>query len=86
MKSKFVLPGVRICEATEGYVSGPGTYCLQGYIYSSLAGELNLVNAADSSVSVEVAGLGSSTVVPAIGDVVTAKILSANPRFAKVCC
>ena len=40
---QIVIPGMRICAAEDDqYISGPGTYSLHGYIYSSLAGKLRL--------------------------------------------
>lgn len=92
---RFVLPGMRICAQEDHYQSGSGTYALHGYIYSSLAGILQLQpvisvpNAATNPqsrtstqdlVSVEVHSPGEQTVIPAVGDVVTAKVLSVNPR------
>jgi hypothetical protein len=58
----IVVPGLRLCEADERHVAGPGTYAQHGYIYSSLLGELRLVNIVNNAVSVEVratGGLGS---------------------------
>jgi len=78
-----VVPGLRICQSDDGHVAGPGTYAQHGYIYSSLVGEIRLVNTAENVVSVEVEGFGQKTVVPAAGDIVTIRILSCNPRFAK---
>ena len=52
-----VVPGVRLCEADERHVAGPGTYAQHGYIYSSLLGELRLVNTPNNAVSVEVSYL-----------------------------
>ena len=72
-------------------IVGSGTYVLNGYIYASLAGFLDLnkskaisENTGDKRVSVEVHAPGEETAVPAIGDIVTAKVLSVNQRFAKV--
>lgn len=79
----IVVPGLRLCEADERHVAGPGTYAQHGYIYSSLLGELRLVNTANNAVSVEVEGCGQKPVVPATGDIVTLRVLSVNPRFAK---
>jgi len=78
-----VVPGLRICQSDDGHVAGPGTYAQHGYIYSSLVGEIRLINTAENVVSVEVEGFGQKTVVPAAGDIVTIRILSCNPRFAK---
>ncbi len=63
---------------------------MQGYIYSSLCGFLKLVpkskktNSEEDLISVEVHAPGEQTCVPAIGDIVTAKVISVNPRFAKL--
>ena len=70
---------------------GPGTYVLNGYVYSSLAGFLHLVPKAndqkqnntekeDNSMSVEVHAPGEETAVPSISDIVTAKVTSVNAR------
>ena len=79
----------------DGSFSGSGTYSLNGYIYSSLSGYLKLLRRAhkpesnpgkisDGLVSVEVHPPGDETAVPVVGDVVTAKVVSVNQRFAKV--
>jgi len=81
--SKIVVPGVRLCESDDRHVGGAGTYTQHGYIYSSLLGQLNLLHTNNKTVSVEVEGCGQKTIVPSTGDVVTLKILSVNPRFAK---
>lgn len=83
MKHQQVVPGLRICQSDEGHVSGPGTYAQHGYIYSSLVGEIKLNNMPDKIVMVEVEGVGQKIVVPTAGDIVTVRILSCNPRFAK---
>ncbi|TRY64208.1 hypothetical protein TCAL_04908 [Tigriopus californicus] len=94
---RFVLPGMRICAQEDHYQSGCGTYVLHGYVYASLAGVLQIQpvmkgpiseNPSQTStqdlVSVEVHSPGEQTVIPAVGDVVTAKVMSVNPRFAKL--
>ena len=75
------------------YFTGPGTYNLHSYIYSSLAGVLKLVPKSKASTtkseadvdkedtSVEVHAPGKETIVPAVGDVVTCKVLAVNPRY-----
>jgi exosome complex component CSL4 len=79
----LVVPGLRLCESDDKHVSGTGTYSMHGYIYSSQVGELRLIHTQNNTVSVEVEGCGQKTVVPSTGDIVTVKILSVNPRFAK---
>ena len=70
---------------------GPGTYVLNGYVYSSLAGFLHLVPKAndqkqnntekgENAMSVEVHAPGEETAVPSISDIVTGKITSVNAR------
>lgn len=67
-------------------ILGSGTYTLNGYIYSSLAGFLKIINKTDKEnlKSIEVHSPGEETAVPAVGDIVTAKVVAVNPRFAKV--
>ena len=86
-KRRVVVPGMRICAAEEHYIAGQGTYALQGYIYSSLVGFLQLVKKTkdeQETVSIEVHTPNEETTVPALGDIVTARVVSVNPRFAKV--
>ena len=80
MAGSLVLPGVRLCPSDQIHLAGPGTYTQHGYIYSSLVGELRLLTQPDSTVTVEVEGSASDTVVPAQQDIVTARVLSVNPR------
>ena len=68
------------------FSTGFGTYSLHGYIYSSLVGILRLVPKSKGGknenfvVSVEVHSPKEEPTVPAVGDVVTAKVSSINPR------
>lgn len=39
---KICIPGMRLTLCNSEYISGPGTYELMGYIYSSLAGVLRM--------------------------------------------
>lgn len=41
------VPGQRLCLSDENTVAGPGTYERQGYIYSQLAGIVNVVQKDD---------------------------------------
>ena len=83
-----MVPGMRLCAAEDHYTSGHGTYAFHGYIYASLAGYLQLIsNQKDNNhvlVEVHRPSGKAQTAVPAIGDIVTAKVVSVNPRFAKV--
>lgn len=68
------LPGQRLSICDETYTSGQGTYQRQGYIYSMLAGTVDIVDRNSVKV-IEVHGSGEQTVIPAQGDVVTAQVL-----------
>lgn len=43
IKNHFSLTGQRLCVSDKVNIPGPGTYEQQGYIYSKLAGVVNLV-------------------------------------------
>jgi len=84
MAGSLVVPGVRLCPADNQNIAGSGTFTQHGYIYASLVGELRLVTRPDKMTSVEVMGGDRDTVVPTQQDIVTVRVLSVNPRFAKV--
>ena len=84
MSGSLVLPGVRLCPSDPVHLPGHGTYTQHGYIYSSLVGELRLLTRPDNTITVEVEGSARDTVVPTQQDIVTVRVLSVNPRFAKV--
>ncbi|XP_046995167.1 exosome complex component CSL4 isoform X2 [Schistocerca americana] len=66
------VPGQRLCLADKGHISGCGTYERHGYIYSALAGFVNIVKK-DKSTIIEVRSINDQSIVPAPGDIVTAK-------------
>ncbi|KAI9575180.1 exosome complex component CSL4-like [Glossina fuscipes] len=76
------LPGQRLCLSDEKTAAGHGTYERKGYIYATLAGSV-ILKEKDSCKIIEVEGAGNRTIVPLAGDVVTARILQVNQRFAK---
>lgn len=76
------LPGQRLCLSDKTYTSGQGTYERQGYIYSQLAGYVDIVDK-DSVKVVEVHTSGEKTVIPAQGDIVTAKVSVITQQYAK---
>ncbi|XP_059619098.1 exosome complex component CSL4 [Phlebotomus argentipes] len=79
----FCVPGQRLCCADENTVAGHGTYERgDGYIYTVLTGQVNIWKE-KSTTFIEVKPLGMETIVPTVGDVVTAKITVVNQRFAK---
>ena len=89
-ETRLVVPGTRLCPADDGrFQSGRGTYVLHGYIYSSLAGVLRLRGKGGKEgdegdvgqLTAEVeSGNKEQNVLPQQGDIVTAKVLSVNPR------
>lgn len=76
------LPGQRLCLSDESHVSGQGTYERQGYIYSTLAGVVDVIKK-DNVDIIEVHRGGSETVVPSQGDIVTAQIHTITQQFCK---
>lgn len=76
------LPGQRLCLCSDNYASGQGTYERQGYIYSQLAGYVDIVEK-DNVKIVEVHATGEQTVVPAQGDIVTAQVYIITQTYAK---
>lgn len=76
------LPGQRLCLSGNNYASGQGTYERQGYIYSQLAGYVDIVKK-DNVQIVEVHTAGEQTVVPAQGDIVTAQVYIITQNYAK---
>lgn len=95
-EEKFVVPGMRLCGADDGkFRAGKGTYILHGFIYSSLVGILKLETyrpdtahedkdkkeAVKEILNVEVVSPSTEqNRVPKEGDIVTAKVLTVNPR------
>ncbi|XP_065364009.1 exosome complex component CSL4 [Calliphora vicina] len=76
------LPGQRLCLSDENTIAGQGTYERMGYIYATLAGTVN-IREHDNCKFIEVQCAGNQTIVPVAGDVVTARVLQVNQRFAK---
>lgn len=76
------IPGQRLCLADKEHISGCGTYERNGYIYSTLAGVVNVVKEEKSS-TIEVHSSKEQSIVPAPGDIVTAKVAIVNQRFCK---
>lgn len=76
------IPGQRLCLSDQSHVSGQGTYERQGYIYSMLAGTVDIVEKDDVKI-IEVHSSGEQTIVPAQGDIVTAQITIITQLFCK---
>ncbi|XP_071441483.1 exosome complex component CSL4 [Hetaerina americana] len=81
-KSLICVPGQRLCLSNDTHISGCGTYERQGYIYSTLAGEVRVVEK-DKSTVIEVHSSNDQSIVPTPGDIVTAMVMMVNPRFSK---
>lgn len=76
------LPGHRLSLCDKTHVAGQGTYERQGYIYSMLAGCVDVVSK-DGVQIVEVHSTGEQTLVPAQGDIVTAQVTIITQQFCK---
>lgn len=81
-ESLVCLPGQRLCLCDKTYTSGQGTYERQGYIYSQLAGYVDIIEK-DGVKIVAVHTAGEQTIVPAQGDIVTAQVYIISQQFAK---
>lgn len=51
MGIQICIPGMRLSASNKDYVSGPGTYDLNGYIYATLAGVLKMLVDEESKVN-----------------------------------
>ncbi|KAK5645489.1 hypothetical protein RI129_006789 [Pyrocoelia pectoralis] len=81
-KPLICVPGQRLCILDKIHESGQGTYERQGYIYSSLAGIVDVVDKEGVKV-VEVRSTGEQTLVPTQGDIVTAQVTILTQDFCK---
>ncbi|KAK4876234.1 hypothetical protein RN001_012656 [Aquatica leii] len=83
MKKPLIsVPGQRLCLSDKTHESGHGTYERQGYIYSSLAGIVDVIDKNGVKV-VEVQSIGEQTLVPVQGDIVTAQVTILTQEFCK---
>ncbi|ENN75110.1 hypothetical protein YQE_08423, partial [Dendroctonus ponderosae] len=82
MENPICLPGQRLSICDNVYTCGQGTYQRQGYIYSMLAGTVDLVDRNGVKV-IEVHSTGEQTVIPTQGDIVTAQVYIITQQFAK---
>ncbi|ELT98810.1 hypothetical protein CAPTEDRAFT_21100 [Capitella teleta] len=82
--SEICVPGDRLCIADDTHQNGVGTFTVAGFIYSSLAGFRQDVLLPDGKIQVKVTSCSKTQgTVPEVGSLVTARILSMNPRFCK---
>ncbi|XP_044751039.1 exosome complex component CSL4 [Coccinella septempunctata] len=79
---KICLPGQRLCVKDETHHSGNGTYERQGYIYSNVAGVVDVVQKNNIKV-IEVVNPDVQTIVPAHGDIVTAEVTIITQQYVK---
>eukprot|EP00475_Leptophrys_vorax_P029459 TRINITY_DN4327_c0_g1_i1.p1 TRINITY_DN4327_c0_g1~~TRINITY_DN4327_c0_g1_i1.p1 ORF type:complete len:196 (+),score=34.49 TRINITY_DN4327_c0_g1_i1:28-588(+) len=76
----LVVPGSRLVQASEFSGSlGDGVYTLNGWIFACAAGKLRL-----SDQVIEVVRMRPATVIPKVGDLVTARVLQVQVSFAVV--
>jgi len=81
-KALICVPGQRLSLSDKTHESGHGTYERQGYIYSTLAGIVDVVDK-DGVKVIEVHSAGEQTLVPAQGDIVTAQITIITQQYCK---
>ncbi|XP_030636341.1 exosome complex component CSL4 isoform X3 [Chanos chanos] len=80
---KLCVPGERLCS-TEDCIPGTGTYLRHGYIFASLAGYVLRKNEGEELPVISVVRETEAQLLPDVGAIVTCKVTSINPRFAKV--
>uniref|UniRef100_A0A3P8T064 Exosome component 1 n=1 Tax=Amphiprion percula TaxID=161767 RepID=A0A3P8T064_AMPPE len=70
--------------SVEDCIPGTGVYLRHGYIYSSLAGYVLRKNEGEELPVISVVRETETQLLPDVGAIVTCKVTSINPRFAKV--
>ncbi|XP_008315498.1 exosome complex component CSL4 isoform X2 [Cynoglossus semilaevis] len=80
---KLCVPGDKLCS-TEDCMPGTGVYLRHGYIYSSLAGYVIKKNEGEELPVISVVRETETQLLPDVGAIVTCKVTSINPRYAKV--
>ncbi|XP_018428295.1 PREDICTED: exosome complex component CSL4 isoform X1 [Nanorana parkeri] len=80
---RWCVPGERLCSL-EDCAPGHGTYCKHGYIFASLAGYVFKTSDNGLMPVLSVVRDADSLLLPDVGAIVTCKVMSINPRFAKV--
>ncbi|KAG7223774.1 hypothetical protein INR49_026457 [Caranx melampygus] len=80
---KLCVPGDKLCSV-EDCIPGTGVYLRHGYIYSSLAGYVLKKNEGEELPVISVVRETETQLLPDVGAIVTCKVTSINPRFAKV--
>ncbi|XP_028651481.2 exosome complex component CSL4 [Erpetoichthys calabaricus] len=80
---KVCVPGERLCS-TEVCKAGSGTYIRHSFIFASLAGYVVKKNEGEELPVISVARETEAQLLPDVNAIVTCKVTSINPRFAKV--
>ncbi|KAF7689303.1 exosome complex component CSL4 [Silurus meridionalis] len=80
---KLCVPGERLCSV-EDCIPGTGTYPRHGSIFASLAGYVLRRNEGEELPIISVVRETEAQLLPDVGAIVTCKVTSINPRFAKV--
>uniref|UniRef100_A0A3Q3F4H6 Exosome component 1 n=1 Tax=Labrus bergylta TaxID=56723 RepID=A0A3Q3F4H6_9LABR len=80
---KLCVPGDKLCSV-EDCIPGTGVYVRHGCIYSSLAGYVLRKNEGEELPVISVVRETETQLLPDVGAIVTCKVTSINPRFAKV--
>ncbi|XP_055371077.1 exosome complex component CSL4 [Condylostylus longicornis] len=76
------VPGQRLGTVDENTIAGQGAYERNGSIYSTLLGTVHVRE--DGKIKyIEVKGHKGKTIVPVPGDIVTARVMQVNQRYAK---
>jgi len=78
------IPGDKLGNVNE-YESGPGTYILGNYVYASVVGLQRISEEQkEGKPVIEIAHDKPPSLVPQLGDLVTARVTRINTRFAHV--
>uniref|UniRef100_A0A9J8B9V6 Exosome complex component CSL4 n=1 Tax=Cyprinus carpio carpio TaxID=630221 RepID=A0A9J8B9V6_CYPCA len=80
---RFSIFCERLCS-TEDCIPGTGTYLRHGYIFASLTGYVLRKNEGEELPVISVVRETETQLLPDVGAIVTCKVTSINPRFAKV--
>uniref|UniRef100_A0A7S2VUI8 S1 motif domain-containing protein n=1 Tax=Norrisiella sphaerica TaxID=552664 RepID=A0A7S2VUI8_9EUKA len=78
---EIAVPGDRLGNAKE-IKSGLGTYTIGGIVYASVVGQKAVSTLEDGTLKVDVVREKRATVLPGVGDLVTARVTKINARYA----
>ncbi|KAA0195438.1 hypothetical protein HAZT_HAZT005616 [Hyalella azteca] len=77
------VPGDRLCLAGNQCHAAEGTYIFNGYIYASRVGRVSTFQKNEQTF-VKVTGLSGHSVIPEVGSLVTARVLTIHSQMIKV--